>query len=157
MQFIFNLSSDTIELLLTKKNGDIMMNIRSYIDQIPSNTPIQMAIAAGVGFIVETVVSGKPANGVAAAAVSALATAIHGLVSPLFRQLIGRNQLSWGEEMCRTFTGIIGAGCIAKAMGNNSVLEKLMPLAFIYGFITYADPSRRDLSRADWMPIFPRL
>ena len=128
---------------------------QDYCKEIPSNTVTQMAYAIGAGFVIETIFTGSPQKGVIAAALSALATAIHGLVSPLFRKVIGHQQLSWGEEMCRTFFAIIGAGCIASAYGNNSILRDLFVLAVIHGFVSYIDPARRDLNRTDWIVVSP--
>lgn len=132
--------------------------VKSYYHDIPSNTLTQMVVAAGAAFVVETIVSGNLNYGAIAAGLSATATAIHGLVTPIFKKITGgRMHLTWGEEMCRTFTAIIGAGAVAKAYGNNSIFDKLVFLSLLYGFLSYVDPHRRDLSRADWIPIFPRF
>lgn len=132
-----------------------MQSFQDYMKEVPSNTGQQMAYAAAAAFIIRTVTSGSPQKGVVAAALSALATAVHGLISPFFKQIIGRNQLNWGEEMCRTMGSIIITGCVAAAYGDRSIFNSLVGLSIIYGFLTFMDPARCDLRRADWIPIFP--
>ena len=134
---------------------------KSHYQQMPANTSEAMLIAGGVGFIIETITSSNPTRGLVAGLLSALTTAIHSFVTPFFRKFTqnqnqNQNQsLSWGGEMCRTFTAIIGTGCIAAAFGNDSILKKLYPLAVIYGVVTALNPSRGDLNSADWIPLFP--
>lgn len=132
--------------------------MQNYYSEIPSNTLVQMAYASGAAFVIRAISTGNLSQAAAAAGLSAVATAIHGLVTPLFKTLTGgRTQLTWGEEMCRTFVAIIGAGGVAKAFGDDTILKNLTFLALLYSFLTYADPARRDLNHADWIPVFPRL
>lgn len=140
--------------------SNIYQGAQDYWKEIPTNTGKQMMIAFGVAMIFETILSnGNLTQGALAGSVSALATAIHGCVSPLFKQILGNRPLSWGEEMCRTFTAIIGAGAVAAAFGNSSILQRLTGLAIGWGIINFAFPQRRDINAADWMiliPNFPR-
>jgi len=130
---------------------------QNYYQDIPTNTPKQMIYAAGAAFVLRTITSGSLHQAAVAAGLSALATAIHGLITPIFKSLTGKTQLTWGEEMCRTFIAIISAGAIAKAYGDNTILSNLTGLALLYGFLTYAHPQRRDLNTTDWLPIFPKF
>jgi hypothetical protein len=134
---------------------NISREAQSYWKEVPKNTGNQMVMALGAAFVIETIFTGSPQKGVVAAALSALATAIHGLISPLFKRVIGQQQLTWGQEMCRTFMAIITAGCIASAYGNNSILNGLFILSVIHGFASYKDASRRNLNQADWIVVFP--
>ena len=79
----------------------IVQHVKDYWNDIPQNTPVQMVYAAGAGFIVETIFAGNMKHGAAAAAVSALATAIHGLDLSFFKNYLtqGRIQLTFGEEI----------------------------------------------------------
>src|SRR5947208_935997 len=107
---------------------------KDYYEEIPTNTPIAMAYAFGAAFVLETIFEGDPVKGIAAGAISAIASAIHGLVTPLFKLLTGgRTQLTHGEEMCRTFVGIIGAACMeTAATGRKSIFNKLIFLSILH-------------------------
>lgn len=134
-----------------------MNAIQKYIHDIPSNTVTQMAYAAGAGFFIETIFTSDPTRGLVVAGISALATAIHGLASPFFYSLTGRSQLTWGEEMCRTFTAIIGGGLAAKALGFNSIMQDLFSLAVIYGIIYFISDPNRNLNKTNVIVLFPRI
>jgi len=129
---------------------------QNYYQDIPANTSQQMFYAAGGAFVLHTVLTGNLYRGAVGAALSALATAIHGLVTPLFISVTGKTQLKWHEEMCRTFFAIIGVAAIAKACGDNAILSNLPFFALLYGFCNYADQSRRDLRSTSWILIATR-
>jgi hypothetical protein len=131
--------------------NDICHDIQNYWNQVPSNTGSRALFAMGVGFIVQTLLTGNPSRGMTCAALSGLATVIHGLVSPLFKTLAGHSHLTWGEEMCRTFIAIIGAGCVAQQFGNSSIIKNLGVLTLFWGFITYIEPSRRNVNSCNWL------
>lgn len=134
-----------------------MNYIQNYIHDIPTNTATQMVYAAGAGFFIETILSSDPTRGLIVAGFSALATIIHGLVTPFFKSLTGRTQLTWGEEMCRTFSAIIGSGMVAKALGYNSVIKELFTDAILYGIIYFLSDSNRSTHKTNVMILFPRL
>jgi hypothetical protein len=134
---------------------NLYQSAQDYWKEIPANAGKQMIYNAGFGFIVETIFTGNPAKGVASAAVTALATAIYALVTPAFKNLLNTTQLEWGGEMCRTFTAIIGAGCVASAFGNNAILDKIGLLALIWGIITFANPTRGNLNQTHFLVLFP--
>lgn len=137
--------------------NDIAQGVKNYYHHIPSNTGKQMIIAAGAGFIMETIITGNVTQGLIVAGLSALATAIYGLVTPIFKWLNGGSKLSWPEEMCRTFTAIIGAACVARAFGNHSIFQKLPSIALVYGIAIALVPSMRCLHSTNWMVIFPKF
>src|SRR5581483_2692675 len=106
--------------------------------------------------VIETILTGSPSKGAIAGGLSALATAIYGLVTPLFKQLVGAPRpLTWGEEMCRTFVSLISVGCIASALGNRHVFNHLPMLAMIWGMITYLNPSRCNLHSTNIVVLYP--
>lgn len=131
--------------------------VQDYLDEVPRNTGEQMIYAAGAACIVEIIVEGRPSQGLIVGALSALTTAIYGLVTPLFKDLVGQNrtQLTWGEEMCRTFTAIIGAGCITAVCGNSTILKNLVGRACLYGVVNYMNPTRGNLNSTSMICIFP--
>lgn len=128
---------------------------QNYLNEVPANTGKQMIFNAGWGFIVETICTGSPGKGATAAAVTALATAIYALATPFFKYLFNSAHLDWGGEMCRTFTAIIGAGCITAAFGNRVILDKIGFLALLWGLITCINPARGDLNRTSFLVLFP--
>jgi hypothetical protein len=137
--------------------NNLYQGAQDYWKEVPANTGRQMIYNAGFGFIVETIFTGSPAKGVASAAVTALATAIYALVTPAFKELFNSTHLNWGGEMCRTFTAIIGAGCVSAAFGNRAILDKIGFLAIIWGIITYANPLRGDLNSTQFLVLFPSV
>lgn len=134
----------------------IYQNAQDYYQEIPANTGKEALYGFGAGFIIETIFfTGNLSKGAIAGALSALATTIYGLVTPLFKELVGNRPLTWGEEMCRTFTAIIGTGCVAAACGNSSILNNLGSLAILFGVIIYIDPARCNLNSTNRIIIFP--
>lgn len=131
--------------------------INSYLKAIPKNTAIAAITAFTVGFVIETVFSGNPVVGLATGAYSAIATVIHGLVTPLFKQAIGQDRLlTWSEEMLRGCISFIATGCIALAMGTPAVLNVLTVSAVFYGLkIIIRGDSWRSLNNANYLVMFP--
>ena len=136
--------------------SNMYQGAQDYCQHIPKNTGKQMLIAAGVGFIVRTINSGNPVEGVVLGACSALATLIHGCISPLFRQMVSpRQQLNWGEEMCRSMIGVIAVGCLTAAFGNRTLLNSLMIDALFIGILNYMQPARCNVNSTDWLLVGP--
>jgi hypothetical protein len=136
--------------------NNMYQGAQNYYQQIPADAAANMVYGFGVGFIIETIFTSSPSKGVTAGALSGVATAIYALVTPLFRQLTnGRMHLSWGEEMCRTFTAIIGAGCVAAAFGNKSILQNSFMLSIIFGLVIYLVPERGNLNHTHRIVVFP--
>ncbi len=92
-----------------------------------------------------------------AGALSAFAVAIHALVTPIFKKIIGNRQyLTWCEEMCRSFIAVITVGLAAAAFGDRSVIKGLFTYAVLYGLLTcIRDEDRRNINNAGWFGIFP--
>lgn len=127
-----------------------------YWNDIPQRSLIQMFYAAGGGFFLETIFTSDIKKGAIVAALSGLATAIHALVTPLFKRLTGgRLQLTMAEEICRTFSGIIGAGLVEKAFGNDSIFKRLWIEAIIECLIITLNPARANLLNTNIITIYP--
>ncbi len=130
--------------------NDAYVAAKNYWDQIPQNTGMQVARAAGIAFIIETIFTGNIKVGITGAALATLATAIHGAVSPLFLKFTqGRTQINWNEEMGRTCIALIGTAAIAQACGNNALLQKISALAIFFGILTYFEPQRCNLAQTN--------
>lgn len=132
---------------------NMYQDVKNHLNEIPKNTSRQMIFSFGVAFVLYSVVKSNPRVGLIAGALAATATGVHGLISPLFRKFLGHKNLSWGEEMCRTFMAIIPTGYVAEAFGNRSILPGLFVLGLIYGVVNYMDPTRRNTDSANVLPI----
>lgn len=135
--------------------NNMYQHAHAYWQDVPQNTAKEMVYAFGTGFFIATVVRQDPIKGLIAGSLSALATAIHGLVTPFFKQLTGGRDLTWGEEMCRALTGVITAACVASAFGNTSIFQKLIVEGLFFSFITWLEPSRCSINHASAVLIFP--
>lgn len=131
--------------------------VRYYFSNIPKNTALAAAKAFAVAFVIETVVSGNPVVGLVTAGYSATASIIHGLVTPLFKLVIGQDRLlTWHEEMLRGCISYIATGSIALALGNPAVLNVLFISAVFYGLkVILRGDSWRSLDSANWLVVFP--
>jgi NhaP-type Na+/H+ or K+/H+ antiporter len=130
----------------------IYQDAQNYWASIPENTSKAMATSFIIGGIIQTIVTGQPSQGAIVGTVSALAAAIHGLVTPLFREFFNRKQeqnFHWTEEMFRTATAIIGAGCVANACGFPYILKKLGAFAIVYGIWNELVPPRNKANSAN--------
>lgn len=86
---------------------------------------------------------------------SATATAVHGVSSPLFKRWTGRDHLTGWEEMLRTGIGVIlGAGWYNVAMGYSPNEKQLVITTVAYTFLSFYE-GRRDVNKANWILIVP--
>lgn len=136
--------------------NNMYQGAQSYCQDIPSNTGKQMVYAFAGAFVMEVIFTGDPKFGALAGAVSGLATAVHGLVTPLFKRFVNGQDLTFGEEVCRSFVAVIIAGSIAAACGHASILQKLSFEAIWCVLLTYMQPSRCSINSTAIIPIFPR-
>lgn len=67
---------------------------------IPDDTQEKMLVAASTAFVLQSLLV-HPVSGLVAAGLSALATLIHGLITPFFAYLAKNRALSWPEEILR--------------------------------------------------------
>jgi len=126
--------------------NNMNQTVKDYCRDVPQNTGGQMICAFGAGTISRTILKNDLRVGLFAGVLSAIATATHGLVTPLFQRIIGhRNQLTWGQEMCRTCIGLITMAYVAAAFGDISLINELVVYGFLYGFVNFADDNRKDL------------
>lgn len=93
---------------------------------IPANWPTEAIKGFVVSFGIQTVATGNPTFGLVAGSLSIMATVIHAVITPLFRQITQKWQLHWIEEMIRGSCALVGMGCIAIAFGNAKVLDHLL-------------------------------
>ena len=137
--------------------SNVYQGAQDYYNEIPSNTLHQMAIATAWGFVLETIVSGKPSQGLVSGGLSALATAIYAAITPIFKRLGCAPQLNFGEEMCRRMISIIAAGGLARAFGNDSILQKLVALTIIEGVFILLVPEQCALDATHDITIYPKF
>lgn len=101
-------------------------NMEAYGRHIPKNTGKAILYSAVGAFVLRTICTGNPLLGVIASVFSVTATALHALVTPFFKMMIGnREELTWGEEMCRGGLAIIATATLAAVGGDMSIMEKL--------------------------------
>ena len=138
--------------------SNMYQSTQNYCQAIPKNTGQQMLIAASATFVMETILCGNPRQGLFVGVCSALATAIYGCVTPLFKQMVSpRTRLSWTEEMGRTFIPIIVTASIIAVFSESSTLKNLPMYAVIYALVIYNNQTRRNVNSANWVCIFPIL
>lgn len=142
--------------MLTLDN--IYQNTHNYCKEIPANTTKQMLYGFGASFILQTIFTGRPSDAAAAGILSAIATAVHGLVTPLFKNLTNNKlELSWAEETCRTLIGFIVVGYISANFGNSAILYNHRFLTLAWSLISSLQPSRRKLDSANWIIVIPNF
>jgi hypothetical protein len=136
--------------------------VNQYIDQIPANTPKAILIGAAGSFVIGTAFSGgNPLVGLAKAAWGAVAVVIYAAITPLFKDLLGKNHiLSDGQELCRAGISVIATGCIAALCGNPNILEGTLT-ALVIHFLRlnldlgwYENAHLRNLNYANWLMSF---
>lgn len=111
--------------------NNVYQGAQNYYQEIPSNSLRELAVASAQAFCMETILSGKPLQGLVSGGLSVLATSIYALITPIFKRLGYPPVLDETQEMCRRMISIISAGCMAQAFGNNSILNKLVVLSII--------------------------
>lgn len=124
---------------------------QTYYNDIPPNTLQQMIYSAGADALIHLALTsnlqGALINGIAAGTTSL----VHGLVTPLFMLISGRSasdSLTWGEEICRSFSAIVITGYAFAAFGNVAIIHNLYGTAIMYALITLIVDHRRRLNRA---------
>jgi hypothetical protein len=136
--------------------NDVCARTENYFNALPANTAKQMMrsfIGAGVLY---TVLNNNLQIGFAAGAISATASAVHSLLTPLFNHLNEGRDLSWAGEMARTFTAVVVTNFLIESYGFQIRSQTLWLNALIYSFLN-RDTQRRDLNSANWIVIFPSL
>lgn len=131
---------------------------RDYWKDIPKNTGKQMIYSFAFSGAIRFLVSGNVYAGLSSGSAAALATAVHGLVTPVFVKVFAyKARLTWEEEMCRTTIALIGSGYLASAFGDTTVLTNHFGLTILYGLWNHIEPNRRDLDSAAWFGIMPNV
>lgn len=126
--------------------------VQKYWNEIPPNTLKQMGGIFALSFVIRTIATNDFRLGLIGGCLSVTATAIYGLVTPLFKRYSKTSYLSWQGEMCRTLAAIIGAGLIGQyVFRDRSILRNISISGIIYGILTYLDPNRRNLNQTNWV------
>lgn len=133
---------------------NVYQGVRDYYLEIPSNFLKQTVINTTTSFVIETIFSGKPSQGLVTAGLTAIATAVYALITPIFKWVGCPPQLDWPEELCRRMISIISAGCVGQAFGNDSILQRLISTALIQ-FLIGSDPRCSTLNSVNFISIFP--
>ena len=82
---------------------------------LPKNTGYQIAAAAIIGFGIQCVLTTNPMHGVVCGALSALATAIHAAVGPIFKEYIHeKNPIA---HFLRTGIAVLASLAIGASLG----------------------------------------
>lgn len=127
-------------------------DLQAYWQQIPPNTGEQMLLSFAASCCVDVICGGDLTTGLIIGSVSALATAIHAWVTPVFKEMVNpRQQLSWGEEMLRTSASIIVTSSLMASIGYSALLQHFFEVCVVYGLLTYFHKSRRDVNRTAWI------
>ncbi len=129
--------------------SNLYQGAQNYWKEVPQSTSEQMGKAFGITFIFRTFIKNDVKLGLMGGILSLTATAIYGLVTPLFKRYTGATQLSWEGEMCRTMTALISTGCIAQALGDRSIFQNLARTGIIYAVYNF-DASRQSLNNISW-------
>ena len=127
-----------------------------YWKDIPADTGKKMLFGFAASSVIRTLISGNISSGIFSGTVAALATGIHAFVTPLFLNIFDhKDRLTWEEEMARTSIAVVGAGYLASAFGDMSILANLLSMSILYGLYNSIDLNRRDLDKSSWFVIFP--
>lgn len=116
---------------------------QEYCSQIPRNTPKVMVCTGLAGFILTVVIEKNLKAGLICAALWASATAIYGIISPLFAKFTNRERLTFNEEMCRTLLPIIFVAAVAKGSGHDRPLKTIGITACFEGLRVYFSGNER--------------
>lgn len=133
----------------------VYTNIESYVSdyskEIPVNTAQAMLTSFAISFAVTTILTANPTVGAIHGSFSAVATGIHGLVTPLFKQLSGNNtHLSWSQNLLRTAVSKVGSCYFAAACGYSFTLKSLI-ISLIFNACINNGISRRRLDKANYI------
>jgi hypothetical protein len=155
---LFNKSK--IGEVLMQYFNNVYQGVQGYWASIPENTSETIVASFITVGIIGTILTGQTSNGAIFGAVSALATAIHGLVTPLFRRIFDREkEFNWAQEATRTFTAIIGAGYIARVCGFPLIPTNLNAFTrtLTHGIVNVLFPERYGANRVNGIYILPSI
>lgn len=104
-----------------------------YLELFPKNCPVKILEASAYGFVIGTLLSSSFSSGGASAVLCAVATLIHALISPLFKEAIGnQNSLPFTGEWLRGSVAIIATAGIAAAFGSSFWMNTLLLNVMVY-------------------------
>lgn len=129
--------------------SNLYQGAQNYWNDVPQNTSEQAGKAFAITFIFRTFIKNDFKLGLIGGILSLTATAIYGLVTPLFQRYPFAINLQWEREMCRTMTALISTGLIAQVLGDRSIFENLARTAIIYAVYNQS-PQRQNLSDTNW-------
>ncbi len=127
----------------------------AYIREIPDDWAVETVKGFVAGFIIGTVISSNPIAGLTCGSLSAIATAVHAAVTPLFKFLNGGSDrdLSWPQELLRGCFSFIATGCVAAQFGDPVLISSVAIFAIIHGIRAIVDDSLRSTRHASWLVV----
>ena len=127
----------------------------AYIREIPDDWAVETVKGFVVGFIVGTVITANPIAGLTCGSLSAIASAVHAAVTPLFKFLNGGSDrdLSWSQELLRGCFSFVAAGCVAAACGDPIMISSVAFFAIIHGIRAIVDEPLRSTRHASWLVV----
>lgn len=133
--------------------NNVYQNVSNYWEKTPSNTVREMTISFVSNTVVASYLSTDLKTGIIAGTLSALATLIYGLVTPIFREANHNNTLTWNQEMARTGITFLATLGIASIVGQRSFFDTthLVSMTIFYGLLNLIDDSRRAIHRTSAM------
>ncbi|MBX9587528.1 MAG: hypothetical protein K2X50_09765 [Gammaproteobacteria bacterium] len=97
-----------------------------YYNALPQDSTKKIITSFGIVFVLESLTLGNPYGGLYCGSVSATATAIYALITPLMRSLAnGRAQFTAIEELFRAGVACITASMLVAAVTNPTSLRAL--------------------------------
>ncbi len=122
---------------------------QNYWEQLPQDVGKQMLYSFALAGVIVTIVKNNPSDGIRNGILSAVATAIHALVTPIFKKVIGeRRNLSFNEEFCRTFIALVTTGYISLAFGYPEIIQGLFVLSIFNLILIDRNPGRHNINQS---------
>lgn len=120
-------------------NNSIVDQIKNYFTTLPPNWKAQ-ALEGGIFHAFSAIIfTGNPVLAIGCGILSATATTIHAISTPLFKNIKTGSQ--WGNEMLRGGVALTLTYCISMALGGKLAVKKLAISLFAYGILLVANPS----------------
>lgn len=137
---------------LAQVYSSIQSSLSDYSKAIPKDTTQAMLTSFTISFAIGTIVTANPLVGVIHGSFSAVATAINGLVTPLFKQFSGNNtHLTWNQNILRTAVSTIGGYSVMVAFGfKYDAIYKLMS-RILLNILINSDASNNQFAKTNLM------
>lgn len=120
------------------------------VNAIPENWPKEAIKGFSVSFIMQMVLTHNPSLSLAAGSLSVVATLVHTITEPLFRQVFQRTTVG---ELVRGSLTLIGTACIASACGYPQMITVPLWNIIMHALHIHFDPSIVNAHRVTWFSI----